>query len=246
MSSPPRQLITVIGRGHAGTRILSHTLYASGVYMGHLLSSRGDTVPGDGMYAACRIVAKHVRWTGDLSWDFDELHTMPIDKKFEELVHNYLRYVLSAEVPNRGWKLPETTLAYPWIARMFPDAKYVHIVRDPRDGLLKQHKNTDDLRQFDVRYPKSRDVLAQRVASWKYQYDIVKATPRPGNFITVRFEDLVLDHEATMQKLEGFLDIPLARIIIDRTRVGQWKSDQRLVPYMAPLTDDMRELGYEL
>jgi hypothetical protein len=27
-------LITIIGRGHSGTRAISHTLYASGVYMG--------------------------------------------------------------------------------------------------------------------------------------------------------------------------------------------------------------------
>jgi hypothetical protein len=246
-SSSPGQLIAVIGRGHAGTRVLSHTFYASGVFMGRTLSSRGDTVPGDDMYAACRIISKYVRWTGGLSWNFDELHTMPIKAKFERLVQRYLQYVLSAEAPNRGWKLPETTLAFPWIVRMFPAAKYVHIVRDPRDGLLKRHKNTDDLRQFNVRGPELDDELAQRVASWKYQHDIVKATPRPEHFISVRFEDLVLDHESTMQQLEDFLGIPLARIVIDRTRVGQWKADdRRLVPYVAPLADDMRELGYEL
>ena len=27
-------MMTVIGRGHSGTRAISHTLYASGVYMG--------------------------------------------------------------------------------------------------------------------------------------------------------------------------------------------------------------------
>lgn len=247
MASSPQQLIAVIGRGHAGTRILSHTFYASGVYMGHKLSDKGDTLPPDDMYAACRIISKYVHWTGGLTWNFDELHTMPIKAKFEDLVRRYLQYVLGAERANRGWKLPETTLAYPWIVRMFPEAKYVHIVRDPRDGLLKRHKNTDDLRQFNVPGPKLDDELAQRVESWKYQYDIVEATPPPEHFLSVRFEDLVLDHESTMRRLEDFLGIPLARIVIDQTRVGQWKAgDQRLVPYVAPLADEMREMRYEL
>jgi Sulfotransferase family len=245
MAPSEEQLIVVIGRGHAGTRLLSQTLYASGVYMGNLLSSRGDTVPADEMYAAARIVAKHVEWNGGLSWDFEELHGMPIDPKFEQHVRKYLRHVLAAEAPQRGWKLPETTLAYPWIARMFPRARYLHIVRDPRDGLLKRHKNTDDLREFGVRCPKTRDALAQRVASWKYHYEIVAATPRPERFLTVRFEDLVLDTEPALRKLEEFLGIPLARIVIDRTRVGQWKHDPSLVPHVAPLAAEMRELGYE-
>ena len=38
-------LITIIGRGHSGTRAMSHTLYASGVYMGRTLNRVGDKVP---------------------------------------------------------------------------------------------------------------------------------------------------------------------------------------------------------
>ena len=37
-------LITVIGRGHSGTRAISQTLYASGVYMGSTLNPSGDKV----------------------------------------------------------------------------------------------------------------------------------------------------------------------------------------------------------
>ena len=38
-------LITVIGRGHSGTRAMSHTLSASGVFMGAPLNVSGDLVP---------------------------------------------------------------------------------------------------------------------------------------------------------------------------------------------------------
>jgi hypothetical protein len=245
MAASSNQLITVIGRGHSGTRILSHTFYASGVFLGRRLNSLGDTVPPHAMYSACQVIARHVSWNDGLSWGFDKLHTMSIDTEFEDFVEAYLRDLLTSEKPHRGWKLPETTLAYPWIVRMFPAAKYVHIVRDPRDCLLKRHL-TDDLARWGVNYPETTDPLEQRVASWKYQYEIVKATPQPEHFIVIRYEDLVAEHETTMRRLEGFLGIPLARIVIDRTRVGQWKSDRRLLPHIQPLASDMRELGYDV
>ena len=78
-------------------------------------------------------MAKYVKWNGDLSWDFDDLHTMDIDPEFIHLVETYLQDVLPPRIryENYGWKLPETTLVYPWIVRMFPDAKYIHWVAIP-------------------------------------------------------------------------------------------------------------------
>ncbi len=43
-------LITIIGRGHSGTRMISHTLYGSGVYMGRTLNPSGDKVPPQALY----------------------------------------------------------------------------------------------------------------------------------------------------------------------------------------------------
>ena len=237
------ELITVIGRGNSGTRMLAHAFLASGVFLGTTLNNSGDSLPPEPMYEACKTIARHVHWAGGLSWEFDELHTMSIDPAFEEFVLTYLADVLSSRRPQRGWKLPETTLAFPWIVRMFPSAKYVHIVRDPRDALLSGHI-TDDLSVAGIRYPRTSDKLAQRVASWKYQHEIVKATPRPAHFLSVRYEDLVLEHDATMRKLEEFLAIPLARVIVDKSRVGRWRSDPRLLPYIGPLEGDMCECGY--
>ena len=73
------QLITVIGRGHGGTRAMSHTLSQSGVYMGDTLNKSGDLLPPEAMYEACRVMAKYVTHKGGLEWDFSKLHAMPID-----------------------------------------------------------------------------------------------------------------------------------------------------------------------
>jgi hypothetical protein len=42
-------MVTVIGRGHSGTRAMSHTLSASGVYMGATLNRSGDLIPPEAM-----------------------------------------------------------------------------------------------------------------------------------------------------------------------------------------------------
>ena len=54
------QLIIVIGRGHSGTRAISHTLTASGVYMGAKLNISGDLIPPHDMYDACRVMARQI------------------------------------------------------------------------------------------------------------------------------------------------------------------------------------------
>jgi hypothetical protein len=79
-------LITVIGRGHGGTRAMSHTLSASGVDMGAPLNESGDLLPPDDMYEACRVPGAHL--TDDLA-DFGVPyeHTFPCfaDDEFYDL-----------------------------------------------------------------------------------------------------------------------------------------------------------------
>src|SRR5512143_3398072 len=110
-------LITTIGRGHSGTRAMSHTLSASGVYMGATLNQSGDLIPPEDMYEASRDMSRHVRYLGNPRWDFSKLHAMPIDPEFTRLIESFLASVLGSDAARKGWKIPETTLVYPWIVR---------------------------------------------------------------------------------------------------------------------------------
>jgi hypothetical protein len=217
-------MITVIGRGHSGTRAMSHTLTASGVDMGAPLNNSGDLIPPGEMYDACRVLAPHVKWLGDLKWDFSALHTMPIPDEFKRRLDTFLKSVHASRAEHRGWKIPETTLVYPWVRRLFPDIKYIFWIRDPRDCIIGGHM-TDDLRDFGIQYPVTDDERRRRAISWKYQYDLVKATPKPVDWIEVRFEDFVLRQEETLKRLEKFLGIPLARIPVRPEVIGRWKTD---------------------
>ena len=237
-------MFTVIGRGHSGTRAISHTLTASGVYMGSMLNASGDLLPPQPMYDACRVMARHVEWTGGLDWDFSRLHTMDVPKEFTDLLYMYLQSVLSSDARQKGWKIPETTLVYPWIVRLYPEIRYIYWVRNPRDCILDSHK-TDDLRDFGISYPVTDDLRLRRAISWKYQYDIMQATPRPKHWIEVRFEDFVLNQAETLARLEDFLGFPLGRIIVRPDAVNRWKQDTG-VNYYDFFEPAMRYHGYEI
>lgn len=217
-------LITVIGRGHSGTRAMSHTLSASGVHMGAELNNSGDLVPPGDLYEACRVMARQVVHKGGLEWDFAPLNTLPIDPAFTRLVESYLSSVLSSTADRRGWKLPETTLILPWIVRLFPEARYIYWVRDPRDSILGAHL-TDDLADFGVPYDHTDDLRLRRAISWRYQYDLMQSVPSPKHRIDVRFEDFVLHQRKTLHRLSDFLGFPLAQIEVRRDSVGRHLTD---------------------
>jgi len=236
-------LITIIGRGHSGTRAMSHTLARSGVYMGAIQNVSGDMLPPEDLYEACRVFARHVTHLGGLKWDFLRALSMPIDPEFTRLVESYLSSVLNnARFEHKGWKLPETTLIYPWITRLFPEARYIHWVRDPRDSIIGAHL-TDDLSDFGVPYEKTDDVRLRRAVSWKYQREIVKATPPPAHTLQVRFEDFVLQQDETLARLQAFLGFPLVKIPVKRDPIGRWKTDAGRHDFDF-FGEDIAELGY--
>ncbi len=237
-------LITVIGRGHSGTRAISHTLSQSGVYMGAELNVSGDLIPPGDMYEACRILARYVTYKGGMKWDFTRLFTGEIDPLFKQYIYSYLSSVLNSPEKNRGWKIPETTLVYPWIRRMFPDIKYIFWVRDPRDCILGGHL-TDDLSDFGIPWDRNGDIRHMRAVSWKYQREIIKATPLPRNYIKIRFEDFVLNQEHTLKRLEAFLEMPLVRIPVRTDSIGRYIKDGGRNCFDFFL-DDIREEGYEI
>ena len=236
-------LITIIGRGHSGTRSMSHTLSASGVYMGEPLNVSGDLIPPEAMYEAARIFGSYVEYKGNLEWDFSKVLTGPIDPSFKKHLEIFLHTVLESKAPCKGWKIPETTLVYPWIARMFPEIYYIYWVRDPRDCILSGHV-TDDLADFNIKYDHTDDVRERRAISWKYQREIVKATPRPTFWHVTRFEDMVLKQDETLASLKKYLGIDLAKIEMRPDSVGRWKTAEGRVMYDF-FKEDMDECGYQ-
>jgi hypothetical protein len=100
------------------------------------------------------------------------------------------------------------------------------------------------LTRFGIPYPPTEDARLRRAISWKYQFDLVKATPRPENWIEVRLEDFVLHQDRTLARLEEFLGLKMAKIPVNPSAVGRWKMDAG-VSFYDFLAPAMREYGYE-
>jgi sulfotransferase family protein len=237
-----KNIITIVGRGHSGTRAISHTLRESGVYTGEPQNESSDLLPPDDMYEAVKVMNRHVKYLGNLRWDFTKLHTMPIDPVFIKLIESYLSTVLNSKAEWRGWKIPETTLVFPWIVRLFPEIRYIFWIRDPRDAILGAHL-TDDLADWGLEYDETDDMRLRRAISWKYQQELVKATPKPEHWHEVRFEDFVLWQDETLAGLEKYLGFELAKIPVKPEAVGRWREDDG-IHHFDFFTPDLLEYEY--
>ena len=82
----------------------------------------------------------------------------------------------------------------------YPDARIVHMVRDPRDRYEASL----------AAWPDGRGRAGGATARWRYSVGLAERniTRYPNGYLVVRFEDLVLDAEATLRRVLGFLDEP--------------------------------------
>ena len=235
-------MVIVIGRGHSGTRAIAETLARSGVALGTVNESY-DTLPPALMYEAAWCASKYVDWQGALSWSFDRLLDAEPTVPWNIWTDLYTETLMELPAEHRGWKLPETLLSLPWIIKKWPEAHYVYWVRDPRDVILGSHV-TDDLRDFGIGYPATDDLLMRRAISWLYQYELVKATPKPERWHQVRLEDFVQHQGLELCRLAAFLDgLPLVTVPVKAEVVGRWREEIDF-PVFSWLEGPLMELGY--
>jgi hypothetical protein len=102
------------------------------------------------------------------------------------------------EITLLGDKNPSYSLKLPFLTKLFPQSKFIHITRDHRDNILSM-KNVD----FESRCTSS---LAYR---WKfYNNRIRKAKDKfPEKFYSLRYEDLVEFPEKYLREICNFIGI---------------------------------------
>jgi hypothetical protein len=103
--------------------------------------------------------------------------------------------------PVWGHKMPSEWVYIPTWRQWFPQAKYVHVVRDPHDAVASM-----------VEHQLQRYPTAPLVGAWQWSraFRAIRAHGRelgPGAYHLLRYEDLVVDPVATLAALCGFLDV---------------------------------------
>ena len=144
----------------------------------------------------------------------------------------YQAYADTRGKPRFGDKTPAYMQRLDVLERAFPDAQYVHLVRDGRDAGLSFIEMRRRPR-FNWARPRS---LAAFAALWRREVEGARRFGRelaPGRYLELRYEDLVADPELTLRELCGFLGLEFdpgmlgyqrrqgARTLPDHTRLVQ-------------------------
>ena len=137
--------------------------------------------------------------------------------------------VHAAGKPVRGEKTPAHIFFVPELLEWFPNAKIIHTFRDPRAIYSSRKKKAESegrrpgkagLRRLGVAFQlvSSLHVIAnwRRIESCHRRYQ----EQFPGRYTLLKYEDLVLQPEDTLEKLCRFLDVPLTQTMLLQTVVN--------------------------
>jgi len=165
-----------------------------------------------------------------------------------------------------GDKGPSYVRVLPKINEIFPEARFIHIIRDGRDSVLSALKKWGDRYwYYDTYYLlqtwKRNVTFGRQAASWL----------GPSRYLEIRYEELVENTEATVRQICDFLNEPYEAAMLENTAAGKriagptghhevaapvsagsvanWKTkmtvfDQKLSEQLAGSL--LRELGYDV
>lgn len=198
----------VMGRGHSGTRLVAWICHHLGIDMGAdpLTVPSGDPKERSFKHHQ-RIVATH-------SLDVrsaDAVRMLDLNR-FQRAVYGFHRR-LGVGAGGWGWKFPETYLIGPYVARTFPRARYIHLIRDGRDVAFKRHLTDVSEHRLARAILRKQGALTlphhlQAAASWALQvelFDAFQKTLSPSSVLALRYEDLAQHPIAATERIAAFL-----------------------------------------
>lgn len=138
---------------------------------------------------------------------------------------NYYAFSLydKSETQWIGDKNPVYSIFAHRFRKIFPDAKFICIIRDYRDNFISMKKLAE--KEVAVEAPS----VTLQVARWRYFTKLFLNCKRrfPDQYYILRYEDLVTRQEATFQSLCDFLGIVYNPIVFDYYK----KKDETLKTY---------------
>ena len=193
-----------MGRGHSGTRIFSQ--FSSD--LGFNLDAENEMLTGD---------VSDVRFTNQVKKiALDYLRNGVTAKNINHLKSAVLDYYRKLQGSKLcwGWKFPETYLIGPLVLEVFPNARFLHIVRDGRDIAFKRHQTDRPDRPLGKWILGHMHVLEQphhiqAAASWKFQvdsFDQWKINISTKNLLEVTFEHFIQYPVDAGKEIAGFLN----------------------------------------
>jgi hypothetical protein len=184
---------------------------------------------------------------------------------FAEAVQSiYQLYAESRSKPRFGDKTPLYMQHLDVLERAFPDARYVHIVRDGRDAALSMIAMKRKPR-FNLARPRG---LGDFACAWRREVRAAQRFGRTHPYLELRYEDLVAEPESRLREVCAFLGLEYEpgmleyhrredpSLYADHPRLAQppvrdarsWRKELRPADaelFEAIAGDLLAELGYE-
>jgi hypothetical protein len=126
----------------------------------------------------------------------------------EAIAAIYEAYAERAGKPRFGDKTPMYMRHLPLLERLFPDAQYVHLIRDGRDAALSFLQMPAGTYTRTWAHPRTP---AQFACLWRSEVAAARALGArvgPGRYHEARYEDLVADPEAVVRAICDFAALP--------------------------------------
>lgn len=272
--------VFIVGCPRSGTSYLYHLLLSAGGFAEfHTQMNVYDVL--EPIYGDLSSAASKRRmmkdWLASKAFTVSGLDAADIENRVLAECHtagDFLRIVMDEIARSQGvdrWvdSTPTNAPHMLRIKRDFPDAQFVHIIRDPRDLALSLDKKGWSR---PLPWDKDNSLLAAAVY-WEW---IVRKARKYGDqlgadYMETRYEDLVktpapelarigrflgcdLNYEAIKQRSVGSIKNPLTSFKEDLTQgefspVGRWKTKfppPQLARFETLIGDYMQELGYAL
>jgi len=223
--------IVVFNKSHSGSRLLAELLEESGIFMGAHQNGSKDSL--DLLKLVEYLVTRHYP-------DYAPLWDMRFDGEAELL--SLIREVFASHLSGFdrrgrwGWKLCETAYILPVLDFLFPDAKYIHLIRDGRDVAFSDHRapnrpfwkkiyfNTDRISAWRGLRFHSRDYAKRsHIYNAMHWVNSVMVGRFYGamlreRYLEVRYEDLCGDFEMTARRVLEFAGGEKAGAAIEKVR----------------------------
>jgi hypothetical protein len=161
-----------------------------------------------------------------------------------------------------GWKDPRTSLTFPIWLRVFPQARFLHIVRNGIDVAISMHRRAQKQqrsflkRVLQIDYsPLTLDFM-YCFQLWEEHMSFILENRKiisPENYLELRYEDLLASPAKNLRLIMNFIDYPVEEDVLEKAceQINRGRLDnannakpyQDIIPSLAshPL---MQQLGY--
>ena len=219
-----RQPVFIISSGRSGTTLMRSMLVASEqvaipaeTQILHNLLVKFKAYEGLGWADLSRLMIAEFEshhnfnmWETNLAAAYQKIVNLPEEERSLARIIDevYMTYATEKFPKAKVWgdQSPIHTFYLPYIHKIFPEAKYMHLVRDGRDVVSSMVKRHGD------------DYLYEAVYRWKTSIkktDEFQKKLGLDQYIEVRYEDLVQKSEETLKQISQFIHIEYTPRMLD-------------------------------